>query len=67
MAGPSKLRTLRVPEDGRWEAADERARREGTSVSAILNAELARYGLGAQVQASGTMDGATARADGATA
>lgn len=39
----SKLRTVRVVEDGRWERAAERADREGTTVSAVLNAALLTY------------------------
>lgn len=42
MAG-SKLRTVRVVEDGRWERAAERAERDGTSVSAVLNRALLDY------------------------
>lgn len=66
----SKLKTVRVPDDGRWERATAKAEAAGTSVSAILNAALDAYAPApaqAQAQASGTMDGATRAPEGAPA
>lgn len=41
----TKIRGVRVP-DPRWEAAQERAAREGTTVSAVVNRFLERWGKG---------------------
>jgi predicted HicB family RNase H-like nuclease len=39
---PTPLRNLRVPDD-LWRAAQEKAEREGTTVTAVLVAALTRY------------------------